>query len=327
MNGMKIILAGGAGHIGTLLARHFYDQGHEVVVLSRSPHSAPWRMAHWDGTTLGPWAKELHGADVLINLAGRSVNCRYNETNRKAIIDSRIDSTRALGEAIAMLGSPPRFWLNASTATIYRHALDRSMDEENGEVGGNEPGAPATWRFSIDVATRWEHTFFVAPTPLTRKIALRSAMVMSPRPDGVFDVLLRLVRFGLGGHAGSGGQYVSWVHDADFIRALEFLIEREDFEGPVNIASPNPIPNSDFMKALREAWGIPFGLPAPQPLLSIGAVLMSTETELILKSRRVVPGRLSDAGFRFLFPEWDQAARDLVDRWRKLSTVAQHAVA
>lgn len=327
MNRMKVVLAGGTGQIGTLLARHFHAQRHEVVALSRSPHSAPWRIVHWDGATSGAWTNELRNADVLINLAGRSVNCRYNEANRNAIISSRIDSTRVLGEAIASLDAPPRLWMNSSTATIYRHALDRPMDEESGELGGNEPGAPDTWRFSIDVASQWEHTFFVAPAPFTRKIALRSAMVMSPDHGGVFDVLLRLVRFGLGGQAGSGQQYVSWVHEADFIRSIEYLIEHEEFDGPVNIASPHPLPNRDFMKALRQAWGIPIGLPAPKPVLELGALFMRTETELILKSRRVVPGRLLHAGCHFLFPDWNYAARDLVSRWRNPSTAAQLAVA
>jgi len=316
MKRMKIVLAGGTGQVGTLLGRHFHAQRHEVVVLSRSPHSEPWRTVPWDGVALGAWTSELRGADVLINLAGRSVNCRYNEANREAIISSRVDTTRVLGEAIATLDAPPRLWMNSSTATIYRDAYDRPMDEDTGELGGHESCAPDTWRFSIDVATRWEHTFFVAPTPFTRKIALRSAMVMSPDRGGVFDVLLRLVRFGLGGSAGPGSQYVSWIHAVDFIRALEFLIEHEEFDGPVNIASPNPLPNRDFMRALRNAWGIPFGIPAPEFSLELGAIFMRTETELILKSRRVVPTRLLKSGFRFEFPDWPAAANDLVSRWK-----------
>jgi uncharacterized protein len=314
---MKIVLAGGSGQVGTMLAGHFHGHGHQVVVLSRSTGSAPWRVIPWDGATLGIWIAELRGADVLINLAGRSVDCRYTAANRKEILSSRINSTRLLGEAIATLDRPPRLWMNASTATIYRHALDRPMDEESGELGGNEPDAPGTWRFSIEVAISWEHAFFVAPTPFTRKIALRSAMVMSPDRDGVFDVLLRLVRYGLGGKAGSGRQYVSWVHEADFIRALEYLIEHEEFEGPVNIASPNPLPNSEFMRQLRRAWGTRIGLAAPKPILELGAWFLRTETELILKSRRVVPQRLLESGFEFQFPEWQGAASNLVDRWRK----------
>ena len=313
---LRIVLTGGSGQMGTLLARHFDEQGHQVVVIARSVQPAPWRVVEWDGATLGDWSRELERADLLINLAGRSVNCRYTPANRKAIKDSRVQSTLLLGRAIARLAHPPRVWMNASTATIYRHALDRAMDEETGEIGGNERDCPSSWRFSIDVATSWEEAFFSAVAPRTRKIALRSAMTMSPDRGGIFAELLRLVRLGLGGTAGSGDQYVSWIHEADFIRSIEFLMAHEQLEGPVNLAAPNPLPNRDFMRALRRAWGTRVGLPAPRPLLELGAVFLRTETELILKSRRVVPGRLLRGGFEFQFPEWPGAARDLVERWR-----------
>jgi len=313
---LRIVLTGGSGQMGTLLARHFDEQGHQVVVIARSVQAAPWRVVEWDGATLGDWCSELERADLLINLAGRSVNCRYTPANRKAIKDSRVQSTLLLGRAIARLAHPPRVWMNASTATIYRHALDRAMDEETGEIGGNERDCPSSWRFSIDVATSWEEAFFSAVAPRTRKIALRSAMTMSPDRGGIFAELLRLVRLGLGGTAGSGDQYVSWIHEVDFIRSIEFLMAHEQLEGPVNLAAPNPLPNRDFMRALRRAWGTRVGLPAPRPLLELGAVFLRTETELILKSRRVVPGRLLRGGFEFQFPEWPGAARDLVERWR-----------
>jgi uncharacterized protein len=206
--------------------------------------------------------------------------------------------------------------MNASTATIYRHTYDRPMDEQTGEIGGNEPDAPARWKFSIDVATGWEKAFFEAETPNTRKIALRSAMVMSPDRGGVFDTLLCLVRFGLGGSAGSGLQFVSWIHDADFVRIIDYLIGRDGIDGIVNVASPNPLPNREFMKALRQAWGVGIGLPAASWMLEIGSVFLRTETELVLKSRRVIPGRLVEAGFQFQFPQWPAAAHDLVARWR-----------
>jgi uncharacterized protein (TIGR01777 family) len=225
---VKIVLAGGSGQIGTLLARHFLKSGHQVVVIARSVHPAPGRLVPWDGTTLGDWAGELEGADVLINLAGRNVNCRYSPENRKTIKQSRVQSTLLLGRAMARLASPPRLWMNASTATIYRHALDRPMDEDTGEIGGNERNCPSSWRFSIDVASGWETAFFSIPTPGTRKIALRSAIAMSPDPGGIFATLLRLVRFGLGGAAGSGKQFVSWIHDADLIRSIEFLMAHEE---------------------------------------------------------------------------------------------------
>jgi hypothetical protein len=207
--------------------------------------------------------------------------------------------------------------MNASTATIYRHSFDRAMDEETGEIGGNEAHAPSSWRFSIDVATSWEQVFFVASAAHTRKIAMRSAVVMSPDHGGIFDALLRLVRFGLGGTAGTGEQFVSWIHDYDFVSAVEFLIDREDLHGVVNLAAPNPLPNRDFMRDLRQAWGIRIGIPPASWMLKIGALLLRTETELVHKSRRVIPGRLLKAGFQFQFSEWSVAARDLVARWRR----------
>jgi len=192
------------------------------------------------------------------------------------------------------------------------------MDESTGEIGGNEPNAPSTWRFSIDVATAWEDAFFSSSAPATRKIALRSAMIMSPDRGGVFDTLLRLVRFRLGGASGSGKQFVSWIHDNDFVRSIDYLIAREDLEGAINVASPNPVPNKTFMAELRKAWKTRVGLPASKWMLEFGAVFLRTETELILKSRRVIPGRLVQNGFRFDFPHWSDAARDLVQRWREL---------
>jgi uncharacterized protein (TIGR01777 family) len=247
------------------------------------------------------------------------VDCRYTPANRRAIKESRIQTTQLLGQAIGHCAHPPRLWMNASTATIYRHALDRPMDEHTGEIGGNEPNAPVTWRFSIEVATSWEKAFFDAVTPHTRKVALRSAMIMSPDRGGVFDTLLRLVRFGLGGAAAGGAQFVSWIHDADFLRSIDFLIVRDEIDGAVNLASPNPLPNREFMRALREAWGARIGLPAANWMLELGTFFLRTETELVLKSRRVIPGRLLDAGFQFQFPESASAAKDLVRRWRVIS--------
>ncbi len=317
---LRIVIPGGSGQVGNILARHFHAQGHDVVVLARRAAPAPWRVVHWDGANPGGWASELENADVLINLAGKSVDCRYTPANQRAIKASRIQTTHLLAQTIGQSDRPPRLWMNASTATIYRHSLDRPMDEQTGEIGGNEPNAPAKWRFSIDVATSWESAFFAAVTPNTRKIALRSAMVMSPDRGGVFDTLLRLVRFGLGGTTGSGQQFVSWIHDADFLRSIEYLIAREGMDGVVNIASPNPLPNREFMKALRQAWGTRIGLPAASWMLEIGTVFLRTETELVLKSRRVIPGRLEDAGFQFQFPQWSAAAQNLVDRWRAVKS-------
>ena len=316
---MKIVIPGGSGQVGTILARAFHQAEHEVIILSRKPTTAPWRVVEWDAESPGSWTTELERADAVINLAGRSVNCRYNAKNRRLIKESRVKSTRILAEAIARTSHPPRVWLQSGTATIYAHRYDAPNDEATGILGGSEPNSPDTWRFSIDVATSWEQALNESTTPNTRKVMLRSAMVMSPDRGGVFDTLLTLVRYGLGGRAGDGRQYVSWIHDQDFIRAIEWLIEHEEVEEPVNLAAPNPLPNSEFMRTLRSAWGSPFGLPATEWMLEIGAAFLRTETELILKSRRVVPGRLLQAGFVFQFPSWAEAARDLCNRWREKS--------
>ena len=320
---MKIVIPGGSGQVGHILARHFHAHGHAVTVLSRRPRPAPWREIYWDGAAPGEWVGELEASDVCINLAGRSVNCRYHAANRRSIYESRVTTTRLLNAVIASLARPPRVWLNASTATIYRHVLDRPMDEDTGELGGNEAGAPDTWNFSIAVAKAWEDAFFSAATPRTRKVAMRSALTLSPDRGGIFDVLLGLVRHGLGGRHRSGAQFVSWIHEADFARAVETLIAREEFSGVVNLAAPNPLPNADFLRDLRRACGAHIALPCPGWLIEIGTFLMRTESELVLKSRRVVPGRLLAAGFEFQFPQWPAAARDLVSRRRVTRTPAR----
>lgn len=313
---MRIVIPGGSGQVGTILARAFHASGHDVVVLSRGPAARPWRVIDWDGARPGPWQDEIDGCDAVINLAGRSVNCRYNAANRRDILESRVRSTRIVGEAIARAAHPPRVWLQASTATIYRHRYDAANDERSGILGGGEAGAPSSWQFSIDVARAWERTFAEAVTPRTRKVALRSAMTLSPDAGGVFDTVLGLVRFGLGGSAGDGRQFMSWIHDEDFVAAVRWLIEREAVDGIVNVASPNPLPNAEFMRLLRQAAGVPFGLPAREWMVEIGAIFMRTETELVLKSRRVVPGRLLEHGFKFRFPDWEGAAVDLCRRWK-----------
>ena len=315
---MKIVIPGGTGQVGTLLARAFVADGHEVVLLSRNPGNGTGQVIRWDPETVGDWAAEIDGADAVINLAGRSVNCRYNAENRRLVKESRINSTRAVGQAIASAGRPPRVWLQASTATIYAHRHDAPNDEATGILGGSEADAPDTWRFSIEVAKSWERAANDAVVPGTRKVLLRSAMTMSPDRGGVFDVLLGLVRWGLGGASGDGRQFVSWIHERDFIQAVYWLIDNAEVEGPVNLAAPNPVPNAQLMSTLRAAWGVGFGLPAAKWMLEIGAVLLRTETELVLKSRRVVPGRLLQSGFVFQFPTWAEAAADLCRRWREL---------
>lgn len=323
---LRVVIPGGSGELGWVLARHLQWLGHQVTVLTRGPYTAPWETVHWDGERTGPWVNYLEGADVCINLAGRSLHCRYDEAHREEIHRSRVVSTWLLNRVMARLESPPRVWLNASTADIYRHALDRTgrdgeMDEATGELGGGEAisrwrRAPESWDFAVRVAKEAERTFFEEDLPRTRKVALRSAVAMTTAAGGTFARLSRLVRLSLGGTLGSGRQFVSWIHEEDFARAVEFLIEREWMAGPVNLAAPNPVRNRELMAALREAWDVPNGFPIPTPVVKLGALVLRTEAGTVLKSRRVIPGRLLEAGFRFEFPEWAEAAENLVGRWK-----------
>ncbi len=305
----KIILAGGSGFLGQVLADYFAAKGMEVIVLTRNPRlrADGIREERWDGETVGDWEKELAGARALINLAGISVNCRYHAQNRKLMLDSRLNSTRVLGEAIARCVNPPPVWLNSSTATIYKHNFGPAWDE-TGAIGGC---AEAKDIFSIHIATEWERVFNEASTPRTRKVALRSAMVLGHGRNSVLPNLLRLARLGLGGSLAGGRQFVSWIHQEDFCRAVEWIIEHEKLHGPVNLAAPNPVPNGEFMATIRKACRAPFGLPASRWMLEIGAFVLRTETELIIKSRRVVPGKLLADGFSFKFPRLKHAIEDL----------------
>jgi len=309
----RIIIAGGSGFIGRLLTDRLVSGNNDVVVLTRTPGLAvqSMRQVRWDGHTLGEWARELDGASALINLTGRSVNCRYNERNRREILESRVDSTRVLGEAVSRCDKPPQVWLNASTATIYRHTFDREMDEATGVIGATPEAKDA---FSIEVARAWEDAFDKAPTPATRKVAMRTAMVFAASKGGVYRVLRGLTRWGLGGNIAGGRQYISWIHEADFCRAVEWLIDRDDFSGPVNLASPNQIPQREMMRIIRRELGVPFGLPATRRMLEVAAFVHRTEAELIIKSRRVAPGRLLEAGFQFLFPKMEDAVREIEGR-------------
>jgi uncharacterized protein (TIGR01777 family) len=311
---VKIVIAGGSGQLGTLLSRAFHGPGDEVVVLSRGePRSEDGvRRLRWDGRSMGAWAAEIDGCDAVINLAGRSVNCRYTPANLRQMMDSRVDSARVVGAAIAAADEPPPVWLQMSTATIYAHRFDGPNDELTGTIGGDEAGVPGYWSFSVAIAKAWEAAQEQADTPHTRKVALRTAMVMDPAPGGVFHVLRRMARLGLGGPVAGGRQFVSWIHDRDFVRAVIFLLEREDLAGAVNLAAPGPLPQRDFMRTLRAAARVPIGLPATRGMAELGAWVIRSDTELLLKSRRVVPARLLDAGFAFDFPRWPEAARDLV---------------
>ncbi|MFF4928893.1 TIGR01777 family oxidoreductase [Streptomyces griseofuscus] len=312
---MKIVIPGGTGQIGTVLKRALDAAGHEVVVLTRRPERAG--EIEWDGRTPGPWTAAVDGSGVVINLAGRSVSCRYTAAHLREMMESRVDSARVVGAAIAGAARPPRVWLQMSTATVYAHRFDAPNDEATGVIGGSETGVPDYWAYSVDIAAAWERAQRQAETPATRKVALRSAMVMSPDPGGVFAVLSGLTRLGLGGPVAGGAQYVSWIHEHDFVRAVEFLVDREDLTGPVNLAAPHPLPQRAFMRALRSAWGVPMGLPATRWMAEAGAFALRSDTELLLKSRRVVPGRLTEAGFAFQYPQWPRAADELVRRARE----------
>lgn len=300
----KIVLAGGNGYLGKVLAEYYKPLAQEVIILSRKAgvDHENCKTIVWDGRTEGDWADNLNNADLLINLCGKNVNCRYTEKNKAEIINSRIVPTKLLGDAIDALETPPKLWINVTSATIYRHAEDRPQDEDTGEIG---------YGFSIDVCRKWEDTFLEINTPRTRKVALRMGIVLG-HADGAFPRLLNLVKCGLGGQQGDGQQYVSWVHEQDVAKSTEWLLQHDDLNGIINCASPEPLKNNDLMRSLRNAYGIPIGLPSPAWLLEIGAIVIGTETELILKSRWVLPKRLLESGYAFLFPKAEHAIKDIL---------------
>jgi uncharacterized protein (TIGR01777 family) len=280
------------------------------VVLTRrpKPRSDGVREIAWDGETVGNWAAELEGAEAVVNLCGKSVDCRYTAKNQKLLIESRTKPTRAIGQAIAKCKVPPRVWLNASSATLYKHTFDTPMDE-NGPQGATHE---AKDEFSIEIINQWERALAESPTPRTRKVALRTTMILGMSRNSVVPVLARLTRLGLGGRMGSGRQYVSWMHEDDFCRAVEWIVAHENLGGPINMAAPNPLPNAEMMRTFRELCGMPIGLPATEWMLEIGAFFIRTETELIIKSRRVVPGRLLAGGFEFRFPKFREAVAEVI---------------
>ena len=305
----KIVLAGGTGFLGQALAAHFIKAGWDVVILTRSLGHTPvrGREVAWDACNVGAWRKELEGAAAVVNLSGKSVNCRYNQRNRQQILESRVNSTRVLGQALGQCEQPPEAWLNAATATVYRHTFGEPWDE----TGMTEASEEAKDRFSVEVAWAWERALNEAVTPRTRKVAMRMAMVLGSGKNSVFPVLRRLVRLGLGGRMGSGRQFVSWVHETDYCRAVEWLIGCKELAGAVNVVAPNPLSNAEMMRTLRQVCHVPFGLPATKRMLEVGAFVLRTETELLIKSRRVVPGRLLQSGFVFQFPHIREAFEEL----------------
>lgn len=302
---MKIVITGAGGYLGRVLAPYLAAKEHEIVVIARRELALPnARFARWDGENQGAWAREIDGADAVIGLAGRSVNCRYNTQNRREILESRLQTTRAVSRAIAESKSPPRVWLNSASATIYRDERARDMDEESGIIGSG---------FSVEVCQAWEAALFENDLPQTRRVALRMSMIFG-RTAPVFEVFARLAKLGLLGPQGGGGQYVSWIHERDCLRAIWHLLRNDKLSGPVNVCAPNPLPNREFTRELRRVFRVPIGLPAPAIAMKIGAVFLKTEAELALKSRRAVPRRLLDASFQFDFPKWSDAARNIVSQ-------------
>lgn len=304
MNNKKIVIAGGTGFIGESMIHHFGGNNNSIIILTRKPQPSRRNVtyAYWDGKNTGEWAQLLEGADLLINLAGKSVNCRYTEANKAAIFASRVESTQVLGEAIKQLKNPPALWINAGSATIYRHAEDRPMDEFTGEIKND---------FSVQVCKRWEQTFNDITLPNTRKVILRIAITLG-KEGGVIDPYLNLLKFGLGGFQGNGRQMYSWIHVTDVIRMMEWLYEHPECQGTYNCAAPNPVTNKVFMETLRKATGYNFGLPAYTWMLKIGGALIGTEAELLLKSRWVIPAKITQAGFTFQYPELREAFRQII---------------
>ncbi len=300
----KLVIAAGTGFLGTVLLKHFRENTDTIVILSRRQNSSVGNIkyVHWDAETLGDWKNDIDGADVLINMTGKSVDCRYHKKNKDLILSSRIRSTEILGEAIMQSKNPPKVWLNSSTATIYRHSLDKEMNEISGEIGTG---------FSVNVATNWEKAFFSLQTPKTRKVALRTAIVLG-KNGGALPPILNLVKIGLGGKQGKGNQKFSWIHETDFARSLEFIIHTPTIQGAINIVAPKPTTNYILMKTLRNVLQIPFGIPLPKPLLEIGAFFIKTETELILKSRNVIPQKLMENGFRHTYSDIENAIKNII---------------
>lgn len=294
-----IVIAGGSGFLGLVLNTYFSERDYQVKILTRLPKKE--NEIYWNAKDLGEWTNALENTEALINLTGKSVDCRYTDSNKKLIYDSRIDSTHALGLAINLCDNPPKVWFNSSTATIYEGSLTYENDEENGIIGDD---------FSMNIAKSWEEAFYSIKNPKTRKITLRTAIVLGKK-GGAMLPLKRLTRFGLGGKQASGNQKVSWIHEQDFARAVEFLLINKELQGNFNLSVPKPTDNKTLMKSMRNSLSVPFGISHPIWLLNFGAKLIGTETELVLKSRNVVPKRLLDNGFQFKYDNLNLALSDL----------------
>ena len=318
----KIVLAGGRGFLGQLLIKSFATDNlkHELVVLSRGGALlGPARLVPWNGYTLSEWAKEIDGADVVINLTGQNVKCLYTNKNLEVLRESRVQSTQVIGQAIRQAKKPPSLWIQMSSASIYAHSFDSPHKEETGKIG-ETMDVPPVWHKISKLVQDWEQAFYSAQTENTRKVLIRSGVVMGLKKGGAFDIFLKLCRWGLGGPIGSGKQMVSWIHELDFVRAMHFLMDKPTIKGPLNMCSPYPLTQAKLMQTLREEIGMKWGLPATKWMVQLSAYLTGIDSELSLKSRYVVPKVLVDQGFSFRFPKWKEATTELVSRWRKTTT-------
>jgi uncharacterized protein (TIGR01777 family) len=300
----RILLAGGSGFLGRVLADFYKDKVKEIIVLTRGKSEVrdSVRYVHWDGQHIGQWIEWLDGADLLVNFTGKNVNCRYTKQNKNEIINSRVHATNVLGKALMMVKNAPKVWIQCVSATIYRDSRDRDMDEYTGEIGDG---------FSVSVCKQWEKAFEQFELKGVRKIALRISFVLG-NSGGALPALKNLVRFGLGGRQGDGQQYVSWIHEKDFARLVDWAYYNEKISGIYNCTAPNPVTNNFMMTQLRKAMDLPIGLPAPEYLLNVGAIIIGTETELVLKSRKVIPAKLLKEGFQFEFCDIESAFTDLM---------------
>lgn len=298
---MKIIIAGGTGFLGKSLEKYFTEKGDQVYILTRN--SKRKNEIYWDAQTIGEWKNSLENADVLINLTGKSVDCRYHKKNKKEIYSSRIDSTRILQKAVDQCSEKPKIWLNASSATIYIHSEKHLNTEENGVIGDD---------FSMNICKSWEKQFFAVQNNEIRKVALRTSIVLGNN-GGAFPKLKMITKLGLGGKQGRGNQMVSWIHIEDFCKAVDWIIQHENISGAVNITAPAPLSNEVMMKKLRKGLKAPYGLNAPVWQLEIASIFLKTETELLLKSRNVYPERLMKSGFQFSCPGFDDAISNLLE--------------
>lgn len=315
----KIVILGGSGQIGQTLSAYFHAAGAQVVAISRNAKPSPWTTDTWDGRSPGAWAAHLEGATAVINLAGSTINTRFTPENRKLILSSRVDATSVTGQAIRGCKLPPKVWVNASAVDLYPHTMTPCTETEvtgRQDTGAVDMTTPDSWRFISEVVWQWERALDEEETPETRKIALRTTLMLSPDKGGVFRLLYTLAKLGLGGPQGSGEQWMSWMHRLDYARAVDFILENEAIQGPVNITSPNPVTNREFMAGLRKAVHMPIGLPAPAFGIQLSSLLMRTEPVLVLKSRRSVPAVLHQHGFTWKFPDWETAAKDLVEHVR-----------